>query len=264
MEEGHDKDVWKHLYPRERNLYNIICYDSREEEKKGVQVFDVATFYMEENLLKIANKKAKRRSSKSKVKSIEPFVDFASPDRDGKVITFSIESAKSKDTYPQYGGHAFEDRDYDIEDEVLESVYTLDDLLIIPSYKELKAVFKRSEEEDSEDEDIETDTDEEKEDEENEEEDSADEEEDDSEDEEDEDEEEIDEDDSEDEDEDEKPKKKKNKKKKVNKCEFGLEFGVDTNDFDECEDECDPEVWEACLAKKEEESKKKKKKKKRR
>lgn len=224
MEEGHDKDVWKHLYPRERNLYNVVSYDSREEEKKGVQVFDVSSFYMEENLLKIANKKTKKRSSKSKVKSVEPFVDFASPDNDGKVISFTIEPAKSKDAYPQYGGHAFEDRDYEISDDLLDSVYTLDDFLSIASYDEIKKAFKRSDdsEESDEEEDIDDDFE-------------------DSEDEED-NEEDIElEDLEEDEEEESEP----------DACEFGYEFGVDANDYDECEDDCDEETWRACLAKKE-------------
>lgn len=138
---GEDKEVWKKLYPRERNLYNVVCYDSEKEEEKGVQVWDVPFFYMEENLLLLC-KGPQRRSKKSKTK-IEPFVDFADPDN-GKSISFEIEPPASKDDYTSFSGHKLVDRDYEIEDEILEQAHKLDSFLVEKTYDELKKLCKAS------------------------------------------------------------------------------------------------------------------------
>lgn len=134
-DQGADKEQWKQLFPKKRNLYNIVCYDSREERKKGVQVWDVPYFYFEKSLLAIA-KKPQRAGSKG----IDPFVPFSDPD-DGKSIAFTIEKAKSQDDYPSYVGHAFEDRDYAIEDEILDQAVCLDELVIIEDYDTIDKAY---------------------------------------------------------------------------------------------------------------------------
>jgi hypothetical protein len=131
-EDGADDDVWSKLFPKRRNLYNIVCYD-RGEADKGVQVWDVSFHYFEKLVMAIS-KKQDRRGGKPKT------VNFADAE-DGKSISFTIEPAKSKKDYPKFVGHAFDDRDYEIDDDVLEEVKTLDEIVEIPEYDEIDKAY---------------------------------------------------------------------------------------------------------------------------
>lgn len=131
-EKGAEDEVWKALFPKKRNLYNIICYD-RGEEEKGVQVWDVPYFYSEKNILSISKKRGR--------KGIEgKLTNFSHPDT-GKSISFVIEPAQSKNDYPTYTGFSFEERDYKIDDESLESCHTLDEIVHIPTYEEVESMY---------------------------------------------------------------------------------------------------------------------------
>jgi len=129
-----DDEKYKEFFPKKRNLYNIICYDDKKQVKKGVQVWDVSNFYFEKPLMAIS----KRPSRAGKE---EKTIIFAHPKK-GKSITFSIEPAKSKNDYPSYVGHSFDDRDYEIDDKVIDSAFTLDEIVTISSYEEIKNVFR--------------------------------------------------------------------------------------------------------------------------
>lgn len=131
-QKGADEDKWKPLFPKRRNLYNIICYD-RGEEKKGVQVWDISYHYFEKFILAIS-KKQSRGGKKSKT------INFAHPTK-GKSITFTIEPAKSKNDYPTYLGFTFDDRDYEIEEDTLDEAHVLDEIVHIPSEDEIKRAF---------------------------------------------------------------------------------------------------------------------------
>jgi hypothetical protein len=48
FEKGRDKKAGK-LWPKRRNLYNVVCFD-RGEQDKGVQVWDVSWHYMEKKI----------------------------------------------------------------------------------------------------------------------------------------------------------------------------------------------------------------------
>lgn len=135
--EGVDDKIWKALYPKKRNLYNVISYDNEKEEMKGVQIFNVAFFYMEEHLLALA-----KRPIRPGKRVINPYVEFMeSGKEDGKTISFAIVPAKGEEDYPSFIGHKFEDRDYDIDDELLNSVHCLDELLHIPTYDEVYEAY---------------------------------------------------------------------------------------------------------------------------
>lgn len=129
---GADDEKWKGLFPKRRNLYNVICYD-RGEEKKGVQLWDISYHYFEKFILAISKKTAR---GKSKAKTI----NFAHPEK-GKSINFTIEPAKSKNDYPTYLGHAFDDRDYEIEEETLEEAQIIDEIVYRPNYEEIKKAY---------------------------------------------------------------------------------------------------------------------------
>ena len=131
-EDGADDEVWKKLFPKRRNLYNIVSYD-RGEEEKGVQVYDVSYHYFEKALMAIS-KKPGRGGKKERT------INFADPD-DGKSITYTIEPAKSKNDYPDFVGHTFDDRDYEITKKILRNAFVLDEVIHIPTYDELDKAY---------------------------------------------------------------------------------------------------------------------------
>jgi len=142
-EQGADDETWKSLFPKKMNMYNIICYDKGEEEK-GIQVWDVPWFYSEKNILSISKKRG--RGEKRTVNFSHPI--------NGKSISFIIEPPVSKNDYATYTGFAFEDRDYEIDEETIESTFTLDsdEFIFIPNYEDLSKIYWGSKkEEDSSD-----------------------------------------------------------------------------------------------------------------
>lgn len=130
-EKGASKKVYVPLFAKRRNLYNVISYD-RGEERKGVQLWDVPWFYFEKHLIAIASKPDRHGRERE--------VNFAHAAR-GKSITFTIEPPKSKDDYQSYVGHAFDDRDYKIKNKTLDEAHILDEIVIIPAYKEIKEAY---------------------------------------------------------------------------------------------------------------------------
>jgi len=130
-ESGVASDEWKKLFPRGRNLYNIICYDPGEEQK-GIQIWESPSFYSEKNILAIANKPKRGGGFTT--------VNFPDPE-DGKSIGFTVEPPKSKDDFTSYLGFNFIDRDYSIDEELLESALTLDEIVQILEYKEIEELY---------------------------------------------------------------------------------------------------------------------------
>lgn len=123
----------KKFYARTRHLYNIVCRSSSEEKAKGVQVWDVSSFYFEEKLLAIAKIPALDGEP-------EKIIDFADPKR-GKSIKFKIVGAASKNDFDEYLGHGFIDRRYKIDKDILNEAKVLDELIVILSYNEIKKML---------------------------------------------------------------------------------------------------------------------------
>ncbi len=121
------EEALKTINPKRRCLYNIVCSDSTREEDRGVQLWEVAHFLFEKKILSVAR---------------EPrgggFVPFSSPNN-GKSIYFEREGSGATNT--QYLGHKFIERQHEITDELLESAYTLDELIIKLSYEEMQEAF---------------------------------------------------------------------------------------------------------------------------
>lgn len=124
--EGFSEKEIKALQPKRRVLYNIVCLDSLEEEQKGVQIWNVAHWFMEQHLAQLA-KNPKGGG----------FLPFQDPDI-GKSISWTIESQGAKNK--SYIGHRFVDRDTEVPDEQLEEAHTLDEIIHIPTYEELRKV----------------------------------------------------------------------------------------------------------------------------
>lgn len=131
-EEGADEDIWKSLFPKRRNLYNIVCYD-RGEEEKGIRVWDVSFHYFEKFIMALSKKPGRGgKASRS--------IDFADPYK-GKSINFNIEPPKGKDDFPKFLGHAFDDRGYEISEDLLDDAITLDEIVSIPDYKDVSSAY---------------------------------------------------------------------------------------------------------------------------
>jgi len=135
-----DDDNYKKWWPKTRNMYNVISYDDKKETKKGVQVWDVANFYFEKPLMAISRKPSRQGKEDKTVNFIDP--------ENGKSISFTVEKAKSKDDYPKYVGHAFDDRNYEIDIKILKTAHALDELVQLASYEEMKNAMFSGEDED--------------------------------------------------------------------------------------------------------------------
>ena len=128
--------------------------------------------------------------------------------------------------FKEYKSFSFEDRDEEIDDELLEQAISFDEVIRVPTYEEVEKILYGSEDEDEEESKKKK----------------------------------VEEDDSDDEDEDEEielPKKKakkvveeddeeeeKPKKSSGGKCPFGHKFGVDCDEHNDC-DNCDK--WDSCF-----------------
>lgn len=131
-----DKDMWKHLYPKRRMVYNIICYDSAKEEEKGIQVWEVAWWFSERHFSQLA------RTGKRPGYGSVTYTPFADPD-EGKMISFSREGQGAQNT--QFLAHKFIDREVPISEEILAQALVLDELLYIPTYEEVYSMYYQTE-----------------------------------------------------------------------------------------------------------------------
>ena len=126
--EASDDEI-KRWNPTRRTYYNVLVYDNEKEQAKGVQIFDIAHYYMEPELLALS-----RPRSRGGVETGEK-IFFSSPDKDGKSIAFTREGTRRNTTYKAF---KFIDRDYDLEEEILKQAKCLDEIIHIPTYEEVK------------------------------------------------------------------------------------------------------------------------------
>jgi len=146
---GADEDLINEIKAQAnpRAIYNVHVLDSKEDRKKGVQVFHTSHFTMEGTLLELANTPTGPGS-----KEITPYIPFPSAFEDGKTISFK---RKGTGINTRFIAHSLQDRDYAISDELLENAYTLDQLVYIPTYEEQESWLKGEEfEEDINDEEM--------------------------------------------------------------------------------------------------------------
>ena len=192
-----------------RVIYNV--QDLKDPDK--VKVFETSHFLFEKELID------ESRDEEG------GFVDFADP-TDGKEIKFRCQEVqKGAMKFKEYKSFSFEDRDEEIDDDLLEQAISFDEVIRVPTYEEVEKILYGSEDEDEEEKPkkkkVEDDSD---------------------------DEEEIElpkkkakkvVEDDDDEEEEEKPKKSSGRK-----CPFGHKFGVDCDEHNDC-DNCDK--WDSCF-----------------
>lgn len=140
-----DEEQIKSLKPKHNTLYNIICYDSPEEEKKGVQVWMVSNWFMESKLMTIAEDDD----------TGEPIL-FPDPD-EGRRISFSRTGTGKDNT--NYTGHKLVERNYKISDKLLNATFSLDELVIIPEEDVVEQAFFGAKKGEGKDRDINDDND---------------------------------------------------------------------------------------------------------
>lgn len=130
--ENYDEDLVKEVTPKRRSIYNILCYDSEKEEAKGVQIFDIAHWFMEKHISSLA-----KSPSRGPGKSTDSFIFFSDP-LEGKSIAFTRKGSKRN---TEVLGHKFVDRNYAIPDAILDSAFVLDECINIPTYDEIRTAF---------------------------------------------------------------------------------------------------------------------------
>lgn len=206
------------LYAKRKAIYNVEPIIKGESQ--GLQIFIASHALFEKELIGEAHA----------CENGEDIVEFANTD-DGKVVKFrASEETFGKNKYFEYKSFSFEDREEEIDDEILDNAVSLDEAMVVLSYEEIEKIFFGIPEEE-EDEDDERPKKKRP----------------------------IDEDEEENEksakkkkdednpfddsdlpfDEDEKPKKDKK-----NKCPHGYNYGKDADEYKECK-KC--KLWDDCL-----------------
>jgi hypothetical protein len=134
IKKGADEETIKNLTPSRypRSIYNIICYDTKEEQEKGIQIWHTSNWLMQQYLLALA-----KRSVRPGQSNVEPFIAFMDAD-DGRSIAFKREG---KEKATKYIGIRFEERNYKISQEILDSAKCLDELIAWPTYDEVYQDF---------------------------------------------------------------------------------------------------------------------------
>lgn len=125
--EGADKDTLDLFKPSRRMLYNVLNYNSRQEEEKGVQVWEASHWLFERLIVPLAKKPRRAGSTGG------GYIAFSDPD-EGKSIRFEKTGERLS---TDYVGHQFLDRDYKIEDAILNAAKILDEIIYIPTYEEV-------------------------------------------------------------------------------------------------------------------------------
>jgi hypothetical protein len=122
------EENFKRLSPhraKRRVAYNIVCYDTDKEEDKGIQIWEASHFLTEDKICAIARNK--RTGS---------FIPFSSPEN-GKNLSFT-KTGSGMNT--KLEGWALEDREIELDEQLLEETFCLEDYLVELSYEDL--VFK--------------------------------------------------------------------------------------------------------------------------
>jgi hypothetical protein len=129
LDDNHvDKEDWKKIRAMAMTYYLIWCHDTREEENKGVQLWEVSRFVMEDNLNVI-----------SKLPRGGGVIPFSDPE-DGQSIAFTKEGKGSGNV--KWLGHRFVPRDAPLPEKLLDMTFPIDTVLTLhPDPKEFEEAF---------------------------------------------------------------------------------------------------------------------------
>lgn len=122
-----EKEDWKKLKTSRRVVYFVWVHDTPEEDAKGVQIWPVSHFFMEQKLAVLTN-----------MPQGGGVRQFSHPKK-GFNISFSV---RKESDMPVYEGHALWERQRPIPQKILDQTVPLDSLLKLhPTYDEIAAAF---------------------------------------------------------------------------------------------------------------------------
>ena len=122
----YSKEEYDRMKAKRNTLHLIWCHDSAEEENKGVQIWQIQYYFMEQHV--------KLQAEKSKGGGTIPYFD---PDS-GKNVVFMKQGSDGKYTFL---GHKLEDRDGPIPDTILDQSFPLDSIIKYAPYDEIYSSF---------------------------------------------------------------------------------------------------------------------------
>lgn len=122
----YSKEEYSRMKATRQTLHLIWCHDNSEEEAKGIQIWQIAHYFMEKNLKGIAEQ--------GKGGGTIPYFD---PDV-GKNVGFTREGSDRKWTFLH---HRFLDRNAPIPDSILNQSFALDSVIKYASYDEISDAF---------------------------------------------------------------------------------------------------------------------------
>jgi hypothetical protein len=122
--------------PKRRFIANAINLKENEDDEHNgeIQILDEVYFFFGKELIEEA----------CADDAGDP-VDFVTPD-EGKSIFFRATDEKlGKATFHKFKSFTFEDREEAYDESIIDDAYSLDELLVIPSYEELEAMLDGTE-----------------------------------------------------------------------------------------------------------------------
>lgn len=230
LKEGADYEEMRPLKPSLRNLYAVIPQGMKDYDEK-VHIWDISQFLFQDSL----NEEIEENEDNAAFPDLEEGFTLR--------IRFSKESF-GNNNFAKTSRIDFQERDEQYDESILKQVPNLDEVLTVPSYKELEMKFFGMEDEPEPEEDVEEDTEEEEPEPEPEEKPKRKKKKAEPEPEE----EEEPEPESEPEEKPKRKKKGKESKESKDRCPYGHRFGVDVDEYEDC-DEC--EISEECFDAKE-------------
>jgi len=127
------KEEYSAIRAKNRTMYLIWVHDTPEDERKGIQIWEIASFFFQDKLDEIAQDPRGRG-----------MILFEDLDI-GKNISFRKKSKGEKQV--EYTGHQFLDRDVPIPDEIVEQSFSLDTIIKWESdYDEMHKLFHQARE----------------------------------------------------------------------------------------------------------------------
>jgi len=136
-----DRDKAISLYPKSRCIYNVWSIYPEEEKDEGVKIWEVAAFYVEDNLDALIKKPMRKPPE-----GVDPNPVIADSSMEfGREISFTIgsETKTINDksvTLPAYTAYSLDARDEDIPEEILEqAINEPDQFIVLASYEEIYA-----------------------------------------------------------------------------------------------------------------------------
>lgn len=125
---GND-ELWRKYKTTRRTIYLVWVHDSPEDEAKGIQIWNVAHFFMENKLQPLATLP---RGGGYKM--------YSHPN-EGSNISFTIRKKGMGNV--EFLGHALYDRERPIPQSILNRTFPLDEVIKMhPSYEEMQEAFR--------------------------------------------------------------------------------------------------------------------------